>query len=66
MFKKIWNFMNGKKRITGAVMTIVGGAMYFHPMTAPYATEIFVPGIGMLTGGYVHYKIKKKQKNNKE
>ena len=65
MFKKLgnwWRAIDGKKTLTGLVVTAVGGIMYLNPVTAIYATKVLYLGAGTMAGGLIHkgYKFNKK------
>ena len=64
MIKKLWNFMDGKKTLSGIAITLAGIGMIWTPAVA-YAPETIIIGITTTVGGFGH-KIYKKKKSTKE
>jgi len=62
ILKKIWLNTNGKKTITGGVVTIIGVAMFNFPFTTPAAPYILSTGLGILGIGGTHKIVKKRSK----
>ena len=68
MFKKFWKAINGKKTVTGVLLTAAGVAMMNFPFTAPAAPYILTAGLGTLGVGAGHkvQKYVEEKKHQKE
>lgn len=62
MLNKLWNKINGKKTITGLIITGVGVCMFQVPFTAPAAPYVLSAGLSTLGVGATHKVIKSKNK----
>lgn len=60
MIRAFWNKINGKKTLTGVVITGIGIAMYNVPFLAPAADAVLYAGLTMLGIGGTHKLIKAK------
>lgn len=52
---------NGKKTVTGALLTATGAGMLFVPGLDEYAIETIIGGVTVLAGGATHKVIKKRK-----
>lgn len=68
MFKRFWKAIDGKKTVTGVLLTAAGVVMMGIPFTAPAAPYILTAGLGTLGVGAGH-KVQKyieSKKTNEE
>jgi len=59
--KTIWNRINGKKTLSGILVTIIGIIMFQIKFTVPAAPYVLSTGLGMLGIGGTHKYTKHKQ-----
>ena len=61
IFNFIWEKLDGRKFISGLVISLIGLFMYFFPETRGEAKPVMVAGFGLMTVGGIHKAVKRKK-----
>ena len=64
MLRKLWKRVNGKKTVSGIILTVLGVVMVHIPFTAPAAIYFITTGLASLGIGGTHKIIKYKEKRD--